>query len=191
MIALYIILGILLLFIVVGLLRLGAFFEYSQEGALLFLKVAFVKIQVFPEKEKKKKSRKKKSSPPQKEKPPKSKRSIGETAKRVKAVIPTVVQALNRLRIRLKINRLTVVYTIASDDPADTAIKYGRVAAATDWLVPALNSAFNIKKCLVHTETDFVESEDRIYLCADVSIAVWELIYILLKLDFKAIMNLF
>ena len=62
MIALYIILGILLLFIVVGLLRLGAFFEYSQEGALLFLKVAFVKIQVFPEKEKGKKSKRK--SPP-------------------------------------------------------------------------------------------------------------------------------
>ena len=191
MIALYIILGILLLIIIIGLLRLGLYFEYSQDGARLVLKIAFVKIQVFPEIKKKEKKKAKRPAPSRKEKAEKPKRTVGETVKRVKAVIPTVVQALNRLRRRLKVNQLTVIYTIASDDPADTAIKYGRVAAATSWLFPTLNSVLNIKKSFVKTQTDFVDTEDRIYICADVSIAVWELIYILLKLDFKAIMNLF
>lgn len=190
MTALYIVLGILALIVIAGLLRLGAHFEYSQNGLLLIVKVGFIKIQVFPE-TKEKKRKKKKPSPEKEKRTPRPKRGIGETVKRVKAVIPTAVQALNRLRHRLKVKKLTVIYTIASDDPADTAIKYGRVTAATGWLMPALNSVFNIKRCLVSTETDFVNTEDRIYICADMSIAVWEVIYILLKLDFKAIMNLF
>ena len=182
MTALYIVLGILALIVIAGLLRLGAHFEYSQNGLLLIVKVGFIKIQVFPE-TKEKKRKKKKPSPEKEKRTPKPKRGIGETVKRVKAVIPTAVQALNRLRHRLKVKKLTVIYTIA--------IKYGRVTAATGWLMPALNSVFNIKRCLVSTETDFVNTEDRIYICADMSIAVWEVIYILLKLDFKAIMNLF
>ena len=91
MTALYIVLGILALIVIAGLLRLGAHFEYSQNGLLLIVKVGFIKIQVFPE-TKEKKRKKKKPSPEKEKRTPKPKRGIGETVKRVKAVIPTAVQ---------------------------------------------------------------------------------------------------
>lgn len=168
------------IFILIALLRFGVAAEYSGDGVTVVARAGPVKIQVLPPKKKKPKKVKK-------DKPKKVKKPVEEVPEEVKRpgklkdflkLLPAVKTALGRLRRRMLIKRLTIHYTSAGDDPSNTAMVYGAANAAFSVVVPMLEKAFRIRRRDVRAFVDFTVEEPFIYLKIDISIAVWELIYI-------------
>jgi len=159
----------------IALLRFGLVIEYSDAGFELWLKIAFLKLRLMDKdkKEKPKKIRKKKEK--EKEKKPGSLQAFMDMLK-------AVMKALARLKHRLLIKRLTLYYTSAGSDPASTAIRYGTVNAVFGLIIPVLERNFRIKRSDLRASVDFTSSEQKIYAKIAISIAVWEIIYILAAL---------
>lgn len=110
--------------------------------------------------------------------------------KKVLTVLPTLLQALGRFCRHLKIEQLTVHYNISSDDPYTVAMSYGYTSGALAVICPMLERSFKIKKWDIKINPCFTEAEETIYIKAKATITVWELVYIVLKLDFKAIISI-
>ena len=179
MIALAIVISSLLL---IALLRFGVIVEYSDVGLVLWAKAGFLRFKILdPEKEKKpKKEKKKKKKKPKKKKTDakKFKPSIKDVIKILKAVGNT----LRRLKRRLLIKQLTIHFTSAGDDPANTAKVFGAVSAVFGTIATMLDRNFRIKKRDLRASTDFEKNEQKIYAKIIISIAVWEVFYIIFAL---------
>jgi len=161
--------------ILLALLRFGAIVEYSDAGFESWLKVGFLKIRIGGKGDSDwldlvakifKKSKKKKP----KEKKPGDFQTFLNAIKAVK-------KALDRLRRRLLIKRLTLYYTSASDDPSKTAIGFGTANAVFATIIPVLERYFRIKKRDLRVFADYEEEKPRIYTKIIISLAVWEVIY--------------
>ena len=166
MIALYIILGILLLLFLITFLNVWVFASYNEE-LRLFIKIAFIKLQLVPPKPKKekKKPKKGKKKEPEKEKPEKEKSfSIKDYVKEkgisgilniVKRVADLAVGALKDLLGKITVTKLSIRIRVAGEDAADSAVKYGRVCSA---LYPALRviaEVVTIEDYNIDIEPDF------------------------------------
>lgn len=196
MTALYIVLAVIAFFVIIALLRLGVIAEYSEDGFEMKAIAGPVRIQLVPAKEAEPKSKDNKSSKKKKTKK-KSSVSASETKKqkkggaveKVKTVLPTALQTVGRFFKHIKINELTICYAISGDDPYNIAMNYGYASGALGYIAPILNRNFKIKKWDVNVYPCFTEPEETMYIKAKATIAVWELVYIVLKLDFKAILS--
>ena len=199
MTALIVIAAILAFFAVLALLRFGASFEYSPEGLRLVCILGPVRIRLIPLKDRKKpkkteKKKKigKKSRKAAGEKQEKSteKREKPGTIAAIKAVLPTALKAAGRFFRHLRIDELTVRFVITGDDPCDTALYYGYASAGMGYLLPVLKTNFKIKKLNVSVFPSFTDTDETVYIKAKATIALWEIVYIIAKLDFKAIMSI-
>jgi len=97
-------------------------------------------------------------------------------------MLPAAKKALNRLRRRLLIKRLTVWYISAGTDPFNTAMMFGRVNTAYGIILPVLDKNFRIRRRDIRTTVDFDLDEPGVYLKAIISLAVWEAVYIVWSL---------
>ncbi len=152
MLALYIILGILLLLFSLTLLNVYWYAEYDEK-LKVFVRIAFLKIQLAPQKQKeekpkkkspkkqkKKKKKKKKTEKPEKKEPSfinklYKERGVSGIIDIIRQLAEIVAGALKGIFSHLIVTELTVKLDISGEDAADSAIKYGRVCAA---LFPAL-----------------------------------------------------
>ena len=165
------------LLILLALLRFGVIVEYSEEGFLLWAKAGFLKFQLM-DKDKKKQ--------PKKEKKEKKKK----TAINIKPgslsmfmdMLRAVVNALSRLKRRLLIKKLILYYTSAGDDPSKTAILFGAANAIFGTITPIIERNFRIRQRDLRASVDFNAKEQTIYVKASISIAVWEVFYIIFAL---------
>ena len=146
-------LGILLL---LGLIPLGVSAVFDEDGALVRVIAGSVKIQVFPSKQSKEKS-KKETAPSEKIKDKKSTGSktaapAGDKKKKGGALsdflplVNVLLQFLNGLRKKLRVNVLNLKLIMAADDPCDLAVNYGKAWAVVGNLMPQLERVFVIKK---------------------------------------------
>lgn len=189
---------ILAVLILILLLRFGAEFEYSAAGTFLNCICGPVKLKLIPgsdKPKKEKKQKKEKSKKPKKEKEPEKSEEAGEkkggNLDKIKVALPTVLKAAGRFFRHLKIDELTVNAFITSDDPCDTALRYGYASAGLAYLVPIIKRNFKVKKWNVTVTPSFLEnSGETVYIRAKATIALWEIIYIILRLDFKAIFSI-
>ena len=199
MTALIVVLAVILFFVIIALIRVGVIAEYSEDGFELRAILGPVRIQLVPAREedgKTKKNKKEKKSIEKKAK--KSETSVdksqkdkkGGTVQKVKVVLPTVLQTVGRFFKHLRIDVLTIRYAITSNDPYDVALNYGYVSGALGYICPMLDRNFKIKKWDVNVYPCFTDPEESMYIKARATIAIWELIYIILKLDFKAILSI-
>ncbi|MCR5653162.1 MAG: DUF2953 domain-containing protein [Ruminococcus sp.] len=170
MIALYIILGILLLLFLITLLNVWALISYNEE-LKLFVKIAFVKLQLVPPKPKKEKKKpekkpKKKKKTENKE-PEKQKRKsfdfkdyvkekgVSGILNIIRRVADLAVGAMKDLFSKITVTKLSLRLRIAGSDAADTAVKYGRVCSV---LYPALKiiaEIVTVKDYNIDVEPDF------------------------------------
>jgi len=160
--------------ILIAVLRFGVIIEYSEAGFLMWVKVAFLKFRI-ADKDKKQK--------PKKEKAKDKKSDIGKQIKpgslrEFLDILKAVSNVLDRLRRRLLIKQLTIYYVSAGEDAANTAIMYGAAHAVYNTVIPLLESRFRIKHKDLRAAVDFNTSEQKIYLKIAISIAVWEVFYI-------------
>jgi len=176
MIALAIVISSLVL---IALLRFGAIVEYSEAGLELWAKAGFLRIKLIdPEKEKKPKKKKKKKP----KKKSDSKALKPGSLKDFTDILKAVANALKRLKRRLLIKQLTIHFTSANENPANTATMFGAANAVFNTIIPLAERNFRIKKRDLRASTDFCGSEQKIYAKVIISIAVWEVFYMIFAL---------
>lgn len=176
----------LLLDFLIAILRVGARATLEEGEFSLRILAGPVKLKLLPKDEDKakklKKPKKKPEEPPkeEEEKEEKPKRKLKITMELVRTALSALGDALGRLRRKLSIDLLTIRYTVASDDPYSAAMTYGYASAAVGALMPVIENIFKVKKSDIRTDVTFDAKEAEMYIDAQFTIAIWEIIYIAL-----------
>lgn len=189
MTALYIILGILLAFFLLSLLRLGVRVEFT--GSLAEMRVTVIagpaRIQLLPKPKKPKKPQKEKKK---KEKPAKAKAEGSEKKKKlhltkedIKTALPALWECLQnglrKTRQRLLIDPLHLSASLpGAADPAGAAELYGYVNAGMWTVMPQLERLMRIPDPRLHVEADFDAAELRLTGKVGVTLQIRDLLAI-------------
>lgn len=193
MLALIIVGCVLLFFALILSLRVGFQADYSSQGLALYLKVACFRFRLCPGREKRPHAHK------GREKAKRKTAERGEAAeqapekgrgplKRFLELSGPILEALGRLRRKLRLERIRVDYAIGGkSDPAEAAIRYGIVSAGGGALFPLLNAAVTVRDWDVSLGVDFQSTESQVALAAEGSWRLGELVYILLAFVRSAI----
>ncbi len=183
-------LGILIL---LAVLPLGVSVFYDSEGPLVKVIAGPLRIRVFPLPKKEKKEKKKKEPTPQQQqktkeegdfpKPPKPPKPAPKPKEKkggsLTDFLPFVKLGLNFLgdfRRKLRLDNLELKLILASSDPCDLAVNYGKTWAAAANLLAAMERWFVIKKRNVEVECDFTASETLVTARLDISITLGRLL---------------
>ena len=163
MIALYIIGGIVLLFILLGQLRVGVYAAFG-DALSVFAKIGPVRMQLFPAP---KKERKPKKTVPAREKTPKpptqkQKLTLEDVRTLVSAVGKGLRNMARKMRRRMRIDPLELSI-IAGGDPADAAKLYGYLTNAVFAGMPLLESVFHIPDPRIHLDMDCNADRTAVY----------------------------
>lgn len=173
MIVLYILLGIVALFALACFLRVNLNIVYENE-LLVFLRILFIKIRLYPERKKKYKHKKKKKSEPthvvRQASEPKP-LNLVDNLKIIGEVISTFI---NHFSSHLTLKLAKIYIKVATPDAAQTAILYGVAGGAVDCIVNMLDEITNIKRVKVRSvlvEPDFLSEscEAKINITLSVS----------------------
>ncbi len=169
--------------LVILLIRVGVDAEYSSSGFCLKIKIGFIKLTLLPRVKKnktpsKKKTKKKRKGAENKNAEKSETKKKGGSLKNLLELIPAITKALGRLRKRLVINELILHLVMAGDDPAETAINYGRANIALGSITSLLENAFRIKKRSFTADVSFLDTKTTVYCKAVLTIAIWALLYI-------------
>lgn len=169
MIALYIILGILLLLFLVTLLNVRIHAIYNEK-LTLYVRVAFVKLRLIPpkpkkEKKKPKKPKKEKEKKPEKEKPKKEKsfnimdyvkqKGVSGILNIFRRIANLAVGTLKDLFSRITVTMLALELRIAGSDAADSAVKYGQVCSILYPALKIIGEIVTINDYDIDVEPDF------------------------------------
>lgn len=190
-----------------AILPLGASVKYDADGPLVRIIAGPIRFTVFPMKKKEKKPEKeKKQKEPKKskkknpEEPPAEEKPAEEEKKEKKAKGGSVLDFLPLVRVgidflgdfrrKLRLNRLELKMIMASGDPCDLAINYGRAWAAIGNLFPLLERAFVIKKHDIEVECDFTASETLIVARLDITITLGRIIALVVRYAIRALLEL-
>lgn len=201
MTALYVVLGILLFILILLLFNVKFYITYTDK---LHIKIKYFFTFSFDDMVNKKP---KKSSKPKAEKKPKAKpkkessspwrdiyeeNGIGGLINILKYIVNTVKKSSKTLINHLIVNKLKIVITVADEDAAETAIKYGRTCSAVYPLIGILLSNLNCKSYEASVQADFNKNETELDCFAYVKIrlmfisaallkALWAYFYFVIK----------
>ena len=157
-----------------------------EEDLLVRLQIGPAKIQVYPSQkeasgEKPPKEAEKKKKEP-KEKPEKKGKPI--TAEQILFLLeqapPILGRALRRVSRRVRIGPLKVYVLLSEENPADTALLYGRVEAALMAALPVLHRYLQIRDQDIRIYPDFQGNGMDYRLDAGVAIRLWDMLVIAL-----------
>jgi hypothetical protein len=180
----WITLGVLFL---LAILPLGLRVIYDEEGPLAKVVLGPVKITVFPRTKKQKKPKKKQEKKPQKQeeanfpKPPQPpaaprSRKQGGSLTDFLPFVKLGIDFLGDFRRKLRMNELYLRLILASGDPCDLAVNYGKTWAAVGNFLPALERIFVIKKRDVEVECDFTASETKVIARLEITMTLGRLL---------------
>ena len=153
MLWLYILLGIVLFIALVMFIPITLRASYKEEFWCAVY-IGFVKLQLVPAKPKKEKKKKKAKKQTQKTEQPKKatekkpslikKYGIEWLLNLIKKVAELAVSALQDFFSHILVKKLSLSISVAGDDAADTAIKYGKYCAV---VYPAVGTIVRVVKC--------------------------------------------
>ena len=163
------------------LLRVGIIIKYD-EGFSVSAKAACLNFSLYPRSTEKDKSKQVEKRVKQENKQhkgtPKEQNKLDEFQK----AIDPILKALSRLKKKLYVNRVILRVTAGASDPYEAAMKFGKISAALGVLSPIFDNTFNVKKRNISADVDFQIEEDKIFFFIDLSMAVWEIIYVVCAL---------
>ena len=157
-----------------------------------------MKIQVFPMKKKPKKDKPKKEKPQKEQKKPAQageeqkpfpKPKTGGSWTDFLPLIQVVLDLLNDLRRKLRVNELKLHLTLAGDDPCDLAVNYGRMNASLAALIAQLERVLVIQKRDVHVDCDFTANETVILARLDLTITLGRILSIAVRHGVRGLMT--
>lgn len=152
MLWLYILLGIALFVALVMFIPITLRASY-KEKFWCAVYIGFVKLQLVPAKPKKEKKKKVKKQTPKTEQPKKATEKKPSLIKKygiewllnlIKKVAELAVSALQDFFSHIMIKKFSLSISVAGDDAADTAIKYGKYCAV---VYPAVGTIVRVVKC--------------------------------------------
>lgn len=149
MLWLYILLGILLVIFLLLLMPVKLKASYNEDFRCS-LKIGFIRIQLYPQKPKKKKKKKKQKKADEEQKGEKKKetlikeKGISWLFDLIKKIADLAVGALKDFFRHIIVKKLMLSVSIAGDDAADTAVKYGYCCSA---VYPAFGIIVGAVKC--------------------------------------------
>ena len=191
----YITLAILFL---LAILPLGASVLYDEDGPRVRIVAGPLKIQVFPMKKKPKKDKPKKEKPKKEQKKPAQageeqkpfpKPKTGGSWTDFLPLVQVVLDLLNDLRRKLRVNHLLLHLTLAGDDPCDLAVNYGRMNASLAALIAQLERVLVIQKRDVHVDCDFTANETVILARLDLTITLGRILSIAVRYGVRGLMT--
>lgn len=195
MTALKVLLIILLVFFLIGLIRVGVGVEYSAGGLLVRLRAGRLSFQIFPLKKPKKPPKTRQESERKKakselkngENDQKKPTKKGGALELVKMALPLVGEAAGALKRRIRVDKLFLDITAGGRDAAATAQTFGYANAAIGTILPIFQHNFDLKEYRARTNIDFTAPAPVIYLNAAVSARVGQLVTFAIILGCKAL----
>ena len=173
-----------------AVLPLGVSIQYDSGGPLVKVILGPIKFTLYPCPKKETKEKKKeppkeekkeqpkeeeklpKGSQPPKEESPKEKQEKGGSLTDFLPLVKVALDFLGDFRRKLRLNHLYLRLILASSDPCDLAVNYGKTWAAVGNLLPVLEKLFVIKKRDVEVECDFTASETLVIARLDFTITL-------------------
>lgn len=187
----YIALGILVL---LAIMPVGVSLIYQEDGLILSLLLGAVKIKLYPKTGAKKPKGKKEKTQTKPAavgaKKPEAKKKGGKLSDFL-PLMDVALSFLGSLRRKIRVKRLELDFILASDDPYDLAVNYGKAWAAVGNIMPLLERMFVIKKRNVQVQCDFVADTTRITARLDVTITVGRVIGLAAKYGVLALREYF
>lgn len=158
---------ILLLAILLTFLLIPVSLRVSYEDKQLHVRLRYASwtITLFPikkqEKEEQpdKKVKKEKKEKPQKEPQPKAKPNFQQITYSLDVLPGVLIRALRRTARRIRITPLKIHVLIAQNDPADTALLYGKLSGALNASLPLLHRSVRIEEQDIQLFPDFTQEE--------------------------------
>lgn len=187
--ALCICLAVLAVLFLLGQIRVGAQVEYQAGGLFAWARLGAFRIPVFPLKEKDKpEKKKKKAKKPKKEKPPKPlDEKVGGALDYARELLPLALEAAGMFYHRLRMDTLELELTVGSDDPADTAMRYGQASAVLGSFWYPLTEAFHVKDGHAKVNLDFDAKEMTLYAAASLSLKIGQILWLGIYIGVKAL----
>lgn len=170
-----------------AVLPLGILLTYGGEGVRVGVSVGPVSFLLYPRKKTEKKpTAKSESKPETKPEPQETQEAQPQPSQRAKEeshknggsptdflpLVKTGLDLLCDLRRKIRVKELYLRWILASSDPADLAVHYGRAWTALGNLMPRLEQLFVICKRDVEVECDFTASESKCIARLDVTITL-------------------
>lgn len=191
MLWLYILLGILLVISLLLLMPVKLKASYN-ENFRCSLKIGFVKIQLFPPKPKKKKKSEKvdeKTKPEEKKKESLVKeKGISRLLDMIKKIADLAVGALKDFFRHIIVKKLMLSISIAGDDAADTAVKYGYCCSAVYPAFGIIVGAVRCKSYGVDISPNFEENaKSAVNMELEAKIKIFWLLALVLKHGYKGL----
>lgn len=193
MLWLYILLGILLVIFLLLLMPVNLKASYNEDFRCV-LKIGFIKISLYPQKPKKKKKKKKQKKADEEQKGEKKKESlikekgISWIFDLIKKIADLAVGALKDFFRHIIVKKLMLSISIAGDDAADTAVKYGYCCSA---VYPAFGIIVGAVKCKsygIDVSPDFEEkAKSAVNMELEAKIKILWLLALVLKHGYKGL----
>ena len=181
----------LVVLLLLAILPLGIRILYNDKGPLVKVVVGPVKVTVYPGKKKEKKLPQKEKEavkeqtaseeelpkPPQPPAEPKpEKKASGGSLKDFLPFVKLGLNFLGDLRRKLRVKELYLRLILASSDPCDLAVNYGKTWTAVGNLMPVLDKWFVIQKKDVEVECDFTASETKVVARLEITLTLGRLL---------------
>lgn len=180
--------GILLVFWLLGRIRIGAAVSYSEDGFFLSVKAGPVRIRVLPAKKTAKKPAKKTVKKPaaagRTKKPGPNRRDTISAACRF---LPLLGEAAGRFRRKIRIDYVKIHIIWGAVDPAAAAKGYGTGNAIMGILWPVIEHNFNVKRRDLGVDVDFERTKPELIGEAQVTITIGQSLTLALLLGGKAL----
>lgn len=184
MVALYIVLGIALLISLIFLLRIKVIISYDKV-LVVYLRILFVKIRLFPtraKKIKKKKKKKKKQDTTTRATDSSSdeKKEDGVVSKlwaMKEILLRTIEKFLGKLHFKLV--KLNIV--VSSSNAASTALLYGATTQGVSYILEVLDTISNVdisKRSDISVRSDFISQKSSFEGKIVLYISVFHIIYV-------------
>lgn len=196
---LWIILGIIAVFWLIGRIRLGVHVALQANSPTVTAKIGPFGVQLFPAKKKKDKSPKEKkpkkatkktseTNAAEKEKKKLPKITLEDIRSAIDALWPPLKRALGRTRRSIRIRPLDLSITVgAAKDPASAAELYGYIHMGVWTGMPALEQLLVIPDPHIHVGIDFDAPDTRLDGEAGLSIRVGTLVAVALGVGIPAL----
>ena len=200
----------LLILTCLAILPLGVSIVYDEDGAVVRVIAGPVKFKVFPLPKKEKKTKKEKSQKKEKntsEQEAKTKKQTTTSGKTGSAagepqkkkggpitdflpLVKVLLKFLDGFRRKLRVNVLELKLIMASDDPCDLAVNYGKAWAAVGNVLPRLERVLVIQKRDIEVECDFTADKTLVIARLDLSITLGRSLGLVFVLIGRAIVEL-
>lgn len=181
---------LLVIFFLISRIRLGGIAEFKEEVFSLRIIAGPVRIRLFPREEKEKKPKKEKPVKEKKEEKSKDGEEAGEKSAKPKLppigdLVSIALESLGALKRKIRIDDLTLHLTWASEDPADTALGFGKAQAALGMIWPLIANNFHVKKHDMGVSVDFERTKPEIYARGSLTMTIGQLVSFALRFGIK------